>query len=117
MRPVPRQPQAAWPSCCRRWRSTWPSPCWRYGSSTARSRGSPRSCELRGPLYTAASVTPPQLDLDPYLHDPLQWGASMAHHAELLRACLHAVGARSVVEVGAYAGDLTRVLADWAQGT
>jgi hypothetical protein len=41
----------------------------------------------------------------------------MAHHAEVLRACLDAVGARSVVEVGAYAGDLTRVLADWASGT
>jgi hypothetical protein len=53
-------------------------------------------------------------DLDPYLHDPLQWGASMAHHADLMRALFDAVGARSVVEVGAYAGDLTRVLADWA---
>jgi hypothetical protein len=31
-----------------------------------------------------------------------------------MRACLDAVGARSIVEVGAYAGDLTRVLADWA---
>jgi hypothetical protein len=55
--------------------------------------------------------------LDPYLHDPLRWGASMAHHSEVMRACLDAVGARSVVEVGAYAGDLTRVLADWAGGT
>jgi hypothetical protein len=53
-------------------------------------------------------------DLDPYLHDPLRWGASMAHHADLFRALFDAVGARSVVEVGAYAGDLTRVLADWA---
>jgi hypothetical protein len=56
-------------------------------------------------------------DFDPYLTDPLQWGASMAHHAEIMRACLDAVGAQSVVEVGAYAGDLTRVLVDWAAGT
>ena len=56
-------------------------------------------------------------NFDPYLHDPLRWGASMAHHEEIMRACLDAVGARSIVEVGAYAGDLTRVLVDWAAGT
>ncbi len=60
-------------------------------------------------------MEPTATQLDPYLHDPLQWGASMAQHAELMRACLDAVGAGSVLEVGAYAGDLTRVLADWAQ--
>lgn len=38
----------------------------------------------------------------------------MVHHSETLLSCLHAVGARSVLEVGAYAGDLTRVLVDWA---
>lgn len=53
-------------------------------------------------------------DLDAYLHDPLRWGASMVHHSEALLGVLEAVGARSVVEVGAYAGDLTRVLVDWA---
>ncbi len=52
---------------------------------------------------------------DPYLHDPLHWGASMAHHAELMLGCLEAAGVKSVLEVGAYAGDLTRVLVDWAQ--
>jgi hypothetical protein len=51
---------------------------------------------------------------DPYLHDPAQWGASMAHHAELLLPCLDAVGPRTIVEVGALMGDLTRVLAHWA---
>jgi hypothetical protein len=51
---------------------------------------------------------------DPYAHDPLRWGASMVHHSETLIGLLEAVGARSVAEVGAYAGDLTRVLADWA---
>lgn len=53
---------------------------------------------------------------DAYLHDPLHWGASMVHHSEALLGLLDAVGARSVAEVGAYAGDLTRVLVDWAAG-
>jgi len=51
---------------------------------------------------------------DAYLHDPLHWGASMVHHSEALLGVLDAVRAQSVVEVGAYAGDLTRVLVDWA---
>jgi hypothetical protein len=53
---------------------------------------------------------------DPYLHDPNRWGVSMAQSAELLLPCLDAAGARSVAEVGAFAGDLTRVLIDWAAG-
>lgn len=56
-------------------------------------------------------------EFDPYVNDPLRWGASMAHHVELVIPCLDAVAARSVVEVGAYAGDLTRVLVDWAMGS
>ncbi len=55
-----------------------------------------------------------QITFDPYVNDPLRWGASMAHHAEVMLPCLDAVRARSVVEVGAYAGDLTRVLVEWA---
>jgi hypothetical protein len=50
---------------------------------------------------------------DPYSHDPARWGASLAHSAELLLACLDAAGTRSVVEIGAFAGDLTRVLVGW----
>ncbi len=53
---------------------------------------------------------------DPYLHDPNRWGVSMAQSAELLLPCLDAAGARSVAEIGAFAGDLTRVLVDWAAG-
>jgi SAM-dependent methyltransferase len=52
--------------------------------------------------------------LDPYSHDPARWGASLAQSAELVLPCLDAAGARSVVEVGAFAGDLTRVLVAWA---
>jgi hypothetical protein len=55
-----------------------------------------------------------QPDIDHYVNDPTRWATSMAHHAELMLACLDAAGVRSVMEVGAYAGDLTRVLVDWA---
>jgi Methyltransferase domain len=54
------------------------------------------------------------VDLDPYLNDPDRWGTSMAQMAELMLRCLDAAGARSVVEVGAFAGDFTRVLVNWA---
>ena len=59
-------------------------------------------------------MTQTQTDLDPYLNDPQGWGVSMAQLAELMLPCLDAAGARSVVEIGAFAGDLTRVLVDWA---
>jgi hypothetical protein len=55
------------------------------------------------------------MEIDPYANDPGRWGASLANLAELLLPCLDAVGARSVVEVGAYAGDLTGLLLAWAQ--
>ena len=60
---------------------------------------------------------PVDVEVDPYQHDPLHWGASMAHHIEVMLRLFEAVGARSVVEVGAYAGDLTRVLVRWAAQT
>ena len=59
-------------------------------------------------------VTLTRLDFDPYYGDPTRWAHSLAHSGELMIPCLDAVGARSVVEVGAYAGDLTRLLAAWA---
>lgn len=52
-------------------------------------------------------------EIDPYANDPGHWGASLATVAEILFACLDAAGARSVAEVGAYAGDLTALLIDW----
>ena len=57
------------------------------------------------------------LDVDPYLNDPTRWATSMAHHAEVMLPCLDVVGTRSIVEVGAYAGDLTRLLVQWAAGS
>jgi SAM-dependent methyltransferase len=56
------------------------------------------------------------LDIDPYEHDPARWGVSLSQSAEILLACLDAAKARSVLEIGAFAGDLTRVLASWAEG-
>lgn len=58
-----------------------------------------------------------QPQIDPYVNDPTRWATSMAHHAELMLPCLDATDAQLVVEVGAFAGDLTRLLADWAEGS
>src|SRR5262245_48881145 len=53
-------------------------------------------------------------DADPYENDPARWGHSLANLSEILIGCLCARGARSLVEIGAYAGDLTRILLAWA---
>src|SRR5436189_1496784 len=50
-------------------------------------------------------------------YDPGFWGHSLANAFELVVPFLDAVEARSVVEVGAYAGDLTGELLDWAKGS
>jgi hypothetical protein len=54
------------------------------------------------------------LSIDPYASDPGHWGASLATLAEVVLPCLEAVGPRSVLEIGAYAGDLTQLLVEWA---
>ena len=59
-------------------------------------------------------MTPPDLDLESYADDPTGWATSLANVAEVMVPCLDAASARSVAEVGAYAGDLTRLLCDWA---
>src|SRR5438477_9585600 len=45
-----------------------------------------------------------------FASDPGQWGASLINNGEVMIACLDAAQARSVVEIGAYAGDLTKFL-------
>lgn len=45
--------------------------------------------------------------------DPGAMGHSMANFRELLYELFEIVGARTILEVGAYAGDLTEVIADW----
>jgi Methyltransferase domain len=57
-----------------------------------------------------------QPETDPYANDPGRWAHSLQNLAEIVLPCLDAAGARTVVEVGAYAGDLTGVLVDWAAG-
>jgi Methyltransferase domain len=54
-------------------------------------------------------------DLDPTERDPGGWATSLLHNAELVLGCLDAVGARSVIEVGAFMGELTRLLLRWAE--
>jgi hypothetical protein len=49
-------------------------------------------------------------------NDPGRWGHSLANLTEILVPLLDAAGARSVVEIGSYEGDLTRELLEWADG-
>ncbi len=49
--------------------------------------------------------------------DPARWGHSLANAIEFVLPCLDAAGARSVAEIGAYAGDFTLRLLDWAADT
>jgi hypothetical protein len=62
-------------------------------------------------------MEPIELEIEPFANDPACWGASLVNDAELVVACLQAARARSVVEIGAYAGDLTKVLLQWARAT
>jgi methyltransferase family protein len=54
-------------------------------------------------------------DLDPSERDAGGWATSLLHNAELVLGCLDAVEARSVIEIGAFRGELTRLLMRWAQ--
>lgn len=58
-----------------------------------------------------------RLDLktDPMATDPGRWGHSLANLGEIWLPALHAAAPSTVVEIGAYAGDVTRILLDWAR--
>jgi Methyltransferase domain len=62
-------------------------------------------------------VRPLPVEVDPYANDPGHWGASLVSLAEIIVPCLDAVRPRSVVEIGAYAGDVTRLLLDWSMSS
>ncbi|HZU60649.1 MAG TPA: class I SAM-dependent methyltransferase [Solirubrobacteraceae bacterium] len=47
--------------------------------------------------------------------DPGRWGHSLANLGEIWLPVLEAAGPSTVVEVGAYAGDVTRLVLDWAK--
>ena len=59
-------------------------------------------------------MKPSPLEIDPFANDPGRWGASLSTLGEVVLACLDAARPASIVEVGAYAGDVTRLLLDWA---
>jgi hypothetical protein len=52
--------------------------------------------------------------IDPMATDPGRWGHSLANLVEIWVPALTAAAPQSIVEVGAYAGDVTRILLDWA---
>ena len=71
----------------------------------------------RGPRLDSPPVEDfeqPPFGLNPYDNDPGAWGPSLLTNAEIVLACLEVSGARSVAEVGAYAGDFTQLLLRWA---
>jgi hypothetical protein len=53
------------------------------------------------------------LKIDPMATDPGRWGHSLANLSELVFGCLEAAAPKTLIEVGAYAGDITRLLLDW----
>jgi hypothetical protein len=63
---------------------------------------------------TLAPVQRFLLDYDPMATDPGRWGHSLGNLAELWVPCLDAAQPETVVELGAYAGDVTRILLEWA---
>jgi hypothetical protein len=57
------------------------------------------------------------LKIDPYADDIGHLGVALVTLAEVVVPCLDAVRPQSIAEVGAYAGDLTRLLLQWAERT
>lgn len=57
------------------------------------------------------------LKTDPMATDPGRWGHSLGNLAEIVIPCLQAAAPTSVVEVGAYAGDVTRILVQWSEAS
>lgn len=55
------------------------------------------------------------MEADPQSVNPAQVGYSLANVTELLVPCLDAAGAKSVLEVGAFRGELTRELLAWGR--
>jgi methyltransferase family protein len=49
--------------------------------------------------------------------DPGRWGHSLANLAEIVFPCLDAAAPATVIEIGAYGGDITRLLLEWSEGS
>jgi Methyltransferase domain len=74
-----------------------------------------KSSPRRGTMTVDSPVVEFPFDLDPFDFDVGHWGASLLMQGELLLSLLDAAEIHSVVEVGAYAGTLTRLLVLWAE--
>jgi hypothetical protein len=61
-------------------------------------------------------LNPPIEDDAARLVDPPAWGYSLHNHRELILACLDAAAPESILEIGAFEGDLTEDLLAWAGG-
>jgi hypothetical protein len=59
-------------------------------------------------------MQPVRFKIEPFANDPGAWSASLVNNAEFVIGILDASQVKSVGEVGAYAGDLTGLLLDWA---
>jgi Methyltransferase domain len=67
-------------------------------------------------LHSPPSMHRVGVRIDPYTNDEGRLGASLVNLAEVLLPCMDAAAVRSVAEIGAYAGDLTELLLDRANG-
>jgi hypothetical protein len=65
-------------------------------------------------ISTLARLGRPELKTDPMDTDPGRWGHSLANLAEIWLPVLDAAAPGTVVELGAYAGDLTQIVLAWA---
>jgi hypothetical protein len=65
--------------------------------------------------FSAATTEKSRVDSSLRGNDPGNWGHSLANLAEVLIPLLDAIEPRTVMEIGAYAGDLTRDLVGWAE--
>jgi hypothetical protein len=57
------------------------------------------------------------LKTDPMATDPGRWGHSLGNLGEIMIPCLQAAAPSTVVEVGAYAGDVTRLLVEFSEAS
>ena len=99
----------------------------RATSTAGRPTGAGIRCATSPTCRCRSGPSPATRDLDsprdapgqtsiPTATTPTAGARRSSQSAELMLPCLDAAGARSVVEVGAFAGDLTRVLVEWAAG-
>lgn len=69
---------------------------------------------LPGTTLASVPLEPLDLDYDFYAYDQAGWASSMANSGELLRDIIGIVEPQSIIEVGAWAGTLTKLLLHWS---